>query len=706
MPPPATRGWSLSRLWRDDDEEMASKKDDDLGLPRHSKQSDQWQAAPRSSLRWAAVLRLVVYGAALFILVYGLFRVIGPAPGASSLDPANLMPLYDTPRPPPRYDAPRMEEEGPTIKTPKEPKPPKPQAKSQSSSESATDEGKTVTEASKTYNGPLKLPNLGTSLQAIIMDTSGRLSKNRNVLFAAASLRSAALLLPMACQMATERQNYVHFALMSRSDVPMKELLAINGIDKECPLIVHDARPDHSMIATEARMSLSVVRALYYINLYMHPQAIIIDSTTTEESYFLSAVRDEVRGTGPALIELPERPGNRFSWLSKLDASALSAWNSISFDILIHAPPHGTGNLKRLLKSLARADLAGVSPPHLTIELPTVIEQDLDDFLGGYEWPSRGSGTGPKPRLLSLRRRIPRQKLSEEESSVRFLESFWPAKPSHSHVLVLSPHAEVTSQFFHYVKYSLLQRQYSAIASRQDWGSKLFGISFSAPTTYLDDTTQFAPPKPLEGEGLDTDGTSFLWQAPNSDAILILGDKWVELHGFVSRLLEKRHALSTTPDLLSTKEVGKKHPAWLEYTLQLSRIRGYFTLYPTQQTANTIVGIHTDLYDVPEEYIGEKATEQERDSINHATELFDPASQVDMLATLPHEGELPLLYHLPWLTWDGKETDDSSIQQSAIKYKQAFRNQVGQCKDEKPGVTPRVDPYARDLFCFTKEVRF
>lgn len=249
MPPPGARSWSLSQLWRDDDEEMASKKDDDLGLPRHTKHSDQWQATPKSSLHWTTLLRLIVYTVALFMLVYGLFRVIGPAPGASSLDPANLMPLYDTPRPPPRYDAPRMEEEGPTIKTPKAPKPPtpkpqaeppaEPQAEPQGGSGSGMGESKGAAEAPKTYNGPLKLPHLGPSLQAIITDTSGRLQKNRNVLFATASLRSAALLLPMACQMATERQNYVHFALMSRSDMPMKELLAINGIDKECPLIVH-----------------------------------------------------------------------------------------------------------------------------------------------------------------------------------------------------------------------------------------------------------------------------------------------------------------------------------------------------------------------------------------------------------------------------------------------------------------------------------
>lgn len=168
--------------------------------------------------------------------------------------------------------------------------------------------------------------------------------------------------------------------------------------------------------------------------------------------------------------------------------------------------------------------------------------------------------------------------------------------------------------------------------------------------------------------------------------------------------MDKRHASSTTPDLLAKKEVGKKHPGWLEYTLQLSRIRGYFTLYPTRQTANTVVGIHTDLHDVPEEHKGEKTSEQEQDSIKLATELFDPASQVDMLATLPHEGDLPLIYHLPWLTWDGKETHESASQEVATKYKQAFRKQVGQCKDESPGGVPVNDLYARDLFCFPRHV--
>lgn len=248
MPSPATRGWSLSQLWRDD-EEMASKKDDDLALPRHAKPGDQWQAAPKGSMRRTAVLRLAVYAVVLFTVAYGLIKVVGPGASDSSLDPAHLMPLYDRPHAPPRYDAPRMEEEGPSIKKPKTPKTPKAQAKPDAP---GPDESKAAAEPARTYNGPLRLPDLGPSLQAIITETSGRLPKNRNVLFAAGSLRSAALLLPMACQMATERQNYVHFALMSRSDVPMEELLAINGIDESCPLLAHGTTTLNLALAFDA----------------------------------------------------------------------------------------------------------------------------------------------------------------------------------------------------------------------------------------------------------------------------------------------------------------------------------------------------------------------------------------------------------------------------------------------------------------------
>jgi hypothetical protein len=43
----------------------------------------------------------------------------------------------------------------------------------------------------------------------------------------------------MACEMAMERESYVHFVLMGTADIEMRTLLEVNGIDKTCPLIMH-----------------------------------------------------------------------------------------------------------------------------------------------------------------------------------------------------------------------------------------------------------------------------------------------------------------------------------------------------------------------------------------------------------------------------------------------------------------------------------
>lgn len=61
-----------------------------------------------------------------------------------------------------------------------------------------------------------------------------------------------------------------------------------------------------------------------FMNNYMHPQAVIIDSTDAEEDFFLRGFRDQIRGTKSTLIELPDKPGTRLAWLTQLGASALS----------------------------------------------------------------------------------------------------------------------------------------------------------------------------------------------------------------------------------------------------------------------------------------------------------------------------------------------------------------------------------------------
>ena len=62
---------------------------------------------------------------------------------------------------------------------------------------------------------------------------------NHYQLFAAASLKSASILLPIACEMSIRGTNTVHFALMGRDDISIDELKSVNGITNDCKIAYH-----------------------------------------------------------------------------------------------------------------------------------------------------------------------------------------------------------------------------------------------------------------------------------------------------------------------------------------------------------------------------------------------------------------------------------------------------------------------------------
>lgn len=192
-----------------------------------------------------------------------------------------------------------------------------------------------------------------------------------------------------------------------------------------------------------------------------------MDASDSEEDYFLSGIRRQAADSRIPLIELPENARSRLSWITQLDSSSLAgmdtdhpsllallliygaAWDKISIDILVQAPPSGSGSLIHLLKSLSDADFSAGSIPHLTIDLPHDVDRATAEFLKKFQWPPGRSKTPSHARQLTLRHRIPRGSLTEEESAARFLESFWPSNSKYSHVLVLSPQAQLSPQFFH-----------------------------------------------------------------------------------------------------------------------------------------------------------------------------------------------------------------------------------------------------------------
>ncbi|KAK3688525.1 hypothetical protein B0T22DRAFT_459652 [Podospora appendiculata] len=547
------------------------------------------------------------------------------------------------------------------------------------------------------YDGPLTFPHLAVSLQAIY-ETRGTWDVNKNVLFAASSLQSAAALLPMACQMGSELRSYVHFALMGSSDMGIEELRAVNGIDDSCQIIFHDARLDHSSSSTQTRLETGASHALFHIHAYMHPQAMLVGASIAEEGYFLDAISKKARALGIPLLQLPEGSPKRLAWMTKLDSSSLASWNKISIDILIQAPPGASGNLIRLLKSLSAADFSGGPTPHLTIELPHVVDPPTAQFLESFQWPPAGAYNPTRVRQLTLRHRIPRSSLTEEESSIRFLESFWPSDPHYSHVLVLSPHVELSPKFYHYLKYSVLEYMNSAVAVIQEWDSRLLGISLDLPSTHLNASEPFTPPsrkvsqdaiKPPPAEA--DDPTPFLWQAPNSNAVLYTGLKWVELHDFVSRILALQHGTTQPPPFFPHKVVSKRYPSWLEHALELSRARGYWTLYPSSKTARNLAVAHHELYKAPEEY--ESEVDNKADGVGEAMLATGP-----LLESLPNNGNLLPFNEMPLLSWDGRVTEVGEMNEDAAEYTRAFRQAVGGC-EKLDAVELAPGKSVKDLFC-------
>ncbi|KAK6957729.1 hypothetical protein Daesc_000517 [Daldinia eschscholtzii] len=671
------RGFFLS------DEELGKKDDDHKSFKNGTGlRQPNWHPArvpPRRSLKRIAIALVI---AAIIYLFVRNIPVLGP--NVQMRRPSYTHPDLDATR---DASAPKS----PSYERPKPP-PTRPRTRPQNTPE-------------RNFNGPVRFLELGQTLQAI-GGTRGTMMINRNILFATSSLKSAATLLPIACQMGIELQNYVHFALMGRSEITLRDLRKINGIDESCHIIFHDARPDDTQISTDDRMENAVFRALHHIFQYMHPQAIFVDGSSDEESFFLRGVHQHVNVKKNTLIELPRGSGKRLQWLTKLDSQALRM-------------PGTSGSLIRLLRSLSAADYTSSAVPHLTIELPHDIDYSTKHFLESFAWPPAHVPNPTNARYLSLRHRMPRQRLSEEESSARFLESFWPAQPDFSHVLVLSPQAELSPDFFHYLKYSLMEYKYSAISTHQHWDRRLFGISLEQPLQLLDGKGSFSPPsiskEPESSEAPQNEiSTSFLWQAPTSNAVLFLGDKWVELQDFVSRSLEAKQESDPVPALLSEKVVSTQHPSWLEHALRLARARGYWMLYPSVDIARNLATVHRELKHIPEEYdnqenskplLADDASEEEiekvRQMIRAGPEIT--LAPVSLLDGLPNKGNLRPLGDLPILAWDGQETNFEELNSAAIKYAAEFREKAGNCVTE-PGekLKEKERLSAKDLFCTTE----
>ena len=97
----------------------------------------------------------------------------------------------------------------------------------------------TPSEAEEHYHdGPIKFYKLALSLHSVAR-LGGQREVNRNVLFAASSLKSASEIIPLACEMARWERNDVHFAIMGRDDMEIQEIKSLNGAVDDCNVHWH-----------------------------------------------------------------------------------------------------------------------------------------------------------------------------------------------------------------------------------------------------------------------------------------------------------------------------------------------------------------------------------------------------------------------------------------------------------------------------------
>jgi hypothetical protein len=570
-----------------------------------------------------------------------------------------------------------------------------------------------------TYDGQIRFFRLAKTLRPSASETSGYERTNRNILFAMSDLKSASTLMGMICEMAKWNRNYVHAAFMGREDIPLEDLLEINGIDQvKCPVIWHDARPDYMEYSSDVRAESAVIGAMSHINSFLHPQAAFMDDSISEDIFFVRGMRSKTQVLDIPLIEVPKDRTEDFMWVARLDAGSLKHWHAPTVDILIQVPPDSSSVL-RLLSSIKDADYSGLKPPRITIELPAELDVSVKEHVENFKWPLHDdnplSGSG-----LTIRRRISSHRHNQEESAIRFLELFYPASTSNSHVLLLSAQAQLSPQYFHCVRYAMLEYKYSKFGQYDS--DELMGVSLELPSVLLDGMTKLEPPSMGDMHTdrykklyPNTKSPPFLWQAPNSHATLFFGDKWAELHSFLSNRVVKHQQSSKSKP--RGKLVSETLPAWTEYMLEFMRARGYSLLYPAM-TSNALVTIHNELYHAPEEFTPSPPKDDKELPPESNKPFFTAESPpkrpsnpepptipdaIPLHLALSFFGELPEIPHLPHILYNGAQIPLANISSIAKLYADTFTEEIGGCKIPKGKHRKKVAGEAGDLFCFGDE---
>lgn len=436
------------------------------------------------------------------------------------------------------------------------------------------------------YEGPIRFLELGSTLRRALHNPS----LQGNVLFAVSKLDSVPRVLPLACSMARNNRTRVHFAFMGRQSGKWDDILALNGLEeRDCALHLHDARPDYAAESSTNRLDISARASLGHIHSALQLSTVFVGESDFEDEYLLDALREKASSMGLSSIVLPSGGLAGMSWISSLNARSLSYTSDMSIEIIIHAQSEASANLVRLMRSIKEADYSGWTLPRVTIELPARTDPFLAHFLSEFRWPPGDYASESK---LNLRRRIDSKPISSVQASLRTVESYFPAVPEKNHLLVLSPDMELSPGYFQYLMYTILEHRYSSPQA----GHSLMGISLELPVLAPDAKTK------SPWMALKISDALVSWQAPTSNAGLYFGDRWVEMHSFLTqRLLADPELVKRTP---ASPVLSHDYPAWLHFVLEMMQAKDYYMLYPRfiQKENEVIVTSHKELARMPEEY--------------------------------------------------------------------------------------------------------
>lgn len=563
-------------------------------------------------------------------------------------------------------------------------------------------------ERGQTYDGQVRFLNLARTLRKHA--TSSRLKSQ--AIFAFSSLQGASQIVPLACDMSQHNLNDVHVAIMGRQEVELDNILTINGLEaSDCRIIWHDARPDFALQSSDDRMRISVRAAVGYIYSALRPDVIIVDNNNREDEFFTTTMAATASELGVAVITLPGAGRDSVSWIAWLSGVSLRQWHRTSIELVIHASSELSGSFIRLLRSIVQADYRGFQYPRITIEIPAEVDDFTLNYLTNLQWPINAA---PSDSRLTVRRRVQSKQLSPAQASLKTIESFYPRHPGYSHVLVLSKDVELSSNYFQFLMFTILRYKY--LHSVTPMSASLVGVSLELPSENLDEKSQKSPLSNDKSEQL------ILWQAPNSNAGLYFGDKWIEMHEFISKRLEVDENFSQVVD--QSAAVSDRYPAWMKAMLELMQARGYYMLYPTvaEHQKTPLATLHHELLTKPEEYIKDGATKSlpssdeilarlSNDKVLKAdkefskdgrgdTAAFSGASVTSLLGPVSKDSpdtanlDFPVM---PLYLYSGDRVDWGTFQEHATSYAELFATTIGGCTSA-PEVS-RTSKISEMLFC-------